>query len=117
MGKSMRRPASTWRILLVSLMIATTGCMPTQPFYLREDGDLSHYIAKATQAETPDLNLPPLAKVEHAEKPLTLSNPDFKEFWDLTLEECVAISLANSKILRASNGAPRIQNGQLFANT
>lgn len=113
----MRRRASTWRILLVSLLIATTGCMPTQPFYLREDGDLSHYISKATQAETPDLNLPHLAEVEHAQRPLTLSNPEFKEFWDLTLEECVAISLANSKVLRAGTSGPRIQNGQLVANT
>jgi outer membrane protein TolC len=113
----MRRPASTWRIFVVCLLVATTGCAPTQPFYLHEDGDLSHYIDKATQAETPDLNCPPLADVAQADEPLTLSRPDFKGFWDLTLEECVAIALANSKVLRTSGGSLRIQGGSLVANT
>ena len=48
-----------------------------------------------------------------SEHPLTLSNPDFKEFWDLTLEECVSITLANSKILRGGTAA-RLQNGQIL---
>jgi hypothetical protein len=113
----MRRPASTWRVLLVYLLAIATGCAPTQPFYLHEDGDLSHYIDRATQAETPDLDQPPLADVAQSQQPLTLSNPNFDKFWDLTLEEAVAITLANSKILRNAGGGPRIQNGQLFANT
>ena len=50
----MRRTASAFHLLLVGAMIGLTGCHPTQPFYLHEDGDLSHYIDKATQAETPD---------------------------------------------------------------
>jgi outer membrane protein TolC len=112
----MRRPASTWRILLVSLLVGTIGCSPTQPFYLREDGDLSHYIDKATQAETPDFDQPPLADVEHAQRPLSLSNPEIKEDWYLTLEECVAIALANTKIIRGGQPA-RLQNGQVFAGT
>src|SRR6187401_3110513 len=112
----MRRRASSWQILLVLALVAATGCSPTQPFYLHEDGDLSHYIAKATAAEHPDLHQLPLAEVESAEHPLTLSNPNFKEFWDLTLEECVSIALNNSKVIRG--GSPvRLQNGQLFAGT
>ena len=37
-----------------SLLIAATGCHPTQPFYFFEDGDLSHYVDKATQIDYPD---------------------------------------------------------------
>ncbi|HZN35288.1 MAG TPA: TolC family protein [Pirellulaceae bacterium] len=109
----MRRTASPLHLLLVGLMIGLTGCHPTQPFYLKEDGDLSHYIDAATTADTPDVHQAPLPEVEHAHSPLTLSHPDFKEFWELSLEECVAITLANSKILRGGNSA-RLQNGQLF---
>lgn len=112
----MVRPASTWRILLVLALVVATGCSPTQPFYLHEDGDLSHYIDKATQAELPDTHTAPLADVEHSQKPLTLSSPDFKEFWELSLEECVAISLCNTKIIRGGTAA-RLQNGQIFAGT
>jgi outer membrane protein TolC len=112
----MSRPASSWRILIVCALMAATGCHPTQPFYLHEDGDLSHYLDKAVQTETPDLDAHPLAEVEYAEKPLTLSNPEFKEFWDLTLEECVSICLNNSKVLRGGTSA-RLQNGQLVAGT
>jgi outer membrane protein TolC len=112
----MRRPASTWRILLVSLLVALTGCAPTQPFYLHEDGDLSHYIDKATQAEHPDAREAPLAEVEHSRRPLSLSHPEFIDFWDISLEECVSIALANSKVIRGGS-AVRLQNGQLFAGT
>ncbi len=117
----MSRPVASWRILHVAAAVAgifaaTTGCHPTQPFYLHEDGDLSHYLDKAVQAEHPDLHTQPLAEVEHAEKPLTLSNPEFKEFWDLSLEDCVSISLANSKILRGGQSS-RLQNGTITAGT
>lgn len=112
----MSRPATTWRILLVCALVAATGCHPTQPFYLKEDGDLSHYLGKATQLEIPDANLAPLGEVEHSDKPLTLSNPEFKEFWDLTLEDCISIAMNNSKIIRGGLAA-RLQQGQLFAGT
>jgi outer membrane protein TolC len=112
----MSRPVSSWRILLACALAAVTGCHPTQPFYWHEDGDLSHYLDKATQLETPDLDVAALAEVEHAEDPLTLSNPEFKEIWDLTLEECVSICLNNSKILRGGQAA-RLQNGTITAGT
>src|SRR5262245_44828131 len=102
-GNSMRRRAYSWRVLVVCALVAATGCSPTQPFYLHEDGDLSHYIDKATAAEHPDLDQLPLAEVENAAHPLTLSNPNFKEFWELTLEECVSIALANTKVIRGGS--------------
>src|SRR5262249_33147195 len=87
-----------------------------QPFYLHEDGDLSHYIAKATQMETPDLHSEVLPDVSQTMRPLSVNHPEFKEFWELTLEECVAITLNNSKVIRGGQAA-RLQNGQLFAGT
>ncbi|MBC7852941.1 MAG: TolC family protein, partial [Pirellulaceae bacterium] len=112
----MRRPVTTSRIFLICLLAALSGCSPTQPFFLHEDGDLSHYIDKATAASAPDLNLEPLPDVEHSETPLTLSNPEPREMWDLSLEEVVSISLANTKILRGGTAA-RLFNGQLSAGT
>src|SRR5687767_5549030 len=117
----MSRPVAPWRILLVAavaaaVMACAAGCHPTQPFYWREDGDLSHYLDKATQTEHPDLHSTVLAEVEHAERPLTLSNPEFRELLELTLEDCVSMCLKNSKILRGGQAA-RLQNGTLTAGT
>lgn len=112
----MTRPVTTWRILLVCLLAALSGCTPTQPFFLHEDGDLSHYIDKATNAAAPDLAPETLPDVEESLTPLTLSNPEPKSIWDLTLQEVVSISLANSKILRGGSAA-RLFNGQLTTGT
>src|SRR3982751_5584185 len=101
----MRRPASSWRILLVSVLVAMTGCVPTQPFYLHEDGDLSHYIDKATHVEAPDLHTDILQDVAQSQRPFSVSHPEFKEFWDLSLEECIQLALLNSKIIRGGFAA------------
>src|SRR5262245_21877421 len=115
----MTRRIQSWtrygRWLLVAVM-GLAGCHPTQPFYLHEDGDLSHYIDKATQMETPDHTAPPLAEASMSHAPLTLSNPEFKEIWELKLEEVVSIALANTKLIRGGQPA-RLQNGTLFAGT
>ncbi|MFN0020676.1 MAG: TolC family protein [Pirellulaceae bacterium] len=104
------------RIFLVCMFAAMSGCTPTQPFFLHEDGDLSHYIDKATTAANPDLNSPVMPDVEESHTPFTLSNPEPKEMWELSLQEVVSISLANSKILRGGTAA-RLFNGQLTAGT
>ena len=96
--------------------MALTGCHPTQPFYLHEDKDLSHFLDKATQLETPDHQAPPLAEVSQSHKPFTLSNPEFNEIWELKLEEVVSIALGNTKLIRGGQPA-RLQNGTLFAGT
>ena len=61
-------------LLLIGLTIFS-GCTPTQPFYFHEDGDLSHYLDKATQIEQPDYDDCSLAEVTHSKRPLTLTNP------------------------------------------
>src|SRR5688500_7254634 len=112
----MTRPNQSWRWILLGMLVALTGCHPTQPFYLHEDGDLSHFLDKATRQETPDLQHPPLAEVEHSHAPFTLSNPEYKEIWELKLEEVIAITLANTKLIRGGQPA-RLQSGTLFPGT
>jgi outer membrane protein TolC len=113
----MSRQTSSTLALLLAVLTALTGCMPTQPFYLREDGDLSHYLDRATQYEYPDVETESLADVTQTESPYTLSDPEFREAWDLSLEECVAIALHNSKVIRGASpptltSAEQINAGQ-----
>lgn len=96
----MIRPTYRFVALLLTLVLTATGCHPTQPFYLHEDGDLSHYLDTATEIEHPDVESASLQEVLQARAPLTLSDAEFTNFRDLTLEDCVAISLQNSKVIR-----------------
>ncbi len=87
----------TW-LLLGSVVF--TGCAPVQPFYLHEDGDLSHYLDSATDIEYADIDHESLPDAEFAERPRTLAHPDFDSIWELTLEEAMATTLQNSKVVR-----------------
>lgn len=100
-------------LLLVSLL-ATSGCHPTQPFYLGGRGDLSSYLDTATEVSYPDVEQAALDEVSQSHAPLTLSNPEFKEFWDLTLEEVVAISVQNSKLIRGGQ-PPSLQGSEVVS--
>jgi outer membrane protein TolC len=91
---SLRRTACT---LLVALL---AGCRPMQPYYLHEDGDLSHYLDVATQIEYPDVAAPPLPEVTEAYQPNTITDLHFDSVWELTLEEAVSIALHNTKTIR-----------------
>lgn len=98
-----RRVHTIWAIL-TSLMIALTGCRPQQPFYLHEDGDLSHYLGVATEIEYPDTETEPLDEVTQALPPMTLANTKFTSYWDLKLEEACQTALANTKVMRSLGG-------------
>jgi len=87
------------------LVAALAGCRPQQPFYFHEDGDLSHYVDKATDIEYPDVQSETLDDVNGAVPPLTLDNPDPKEIWELSLEEAVRIGLENGKVFRSMPAA------------
>lgn len=100
----MSQRASKSLILLMCCILLVTGCKPIQPFFLFEDGDLSHYKGVATEIEFPDDFTPTLAEVEGALPPLTLRNPETQQIWDLKLEEAVQITLANSRVIRTVNG-------------
>ncbi|MEX2091774.1 MAG: TolC family protein [Pirellulales bacterium] len=86
--------------LVLSASVLATGCQPQQPFYCKEDGDLSHYLDVATEIEYPDVSEPTLDEVNCAQAPLTLKNTDNYEMWDLSLEEAVHITLCNSQVMR-----------------
>ena len=90
-------------LLLIGITVLT-GCHPTRPFYFHDDGDLSHYLDKATSIEYPDVCTTSLAETTESRAPLTLTDPEFDEMWDLTLEECVSIALQNSKVVRTLGG-------------
>jgi len=98
-----RRVHRIWAVYTCVLM-ALTGCRPQQPFYLHEDGDLSHYIDVATEIEYPDVETTTLAEVEEALPPLTLANLQYANKWDLSLEEAIKNALANAKVMRSLGG-------------
>src|SRR5688572_18436904 len=97
----MSRQTRTNLVLLLLALVVSTGCQPSQPFYLTgRPGDMSHYLDKATDLEYPDLDQPPSPEAEQSSDPLTLSNPEPRELWDLTIEDAIATALQNSKVIR-----------------
>lgn len=102
---------------LTTVAIAATGCRPQQPFFFREDGDLSHYVGKATDIEYPDVTQPSLADAALAHAPLTVSNPHPQEYWDLSLQEAVRIALSNSKVFRIVDQPQSLLANPDFAGT
>ena len=79
-----------------------------QPFYLHEDGDLSHYIDHAVSISNPDVYEPSLDEVMHAHAPFTLSRPGEPIPWDLSLEEVINYAMQNSKVIRNLGGVTPI---------
>jgi outer membrane protein TolC len=110
----MIRLRQTTAVLTLLLAIAA-GCRPSQPFYLFDDGDMSHYKGVATQIDYPDVTPPSLAEVDGAEKPFSVTNADIREYWDLSLEQAIQYCLANSKVMRTSGGRVLGPPGQLLA--
>lgn len=86
--------------LLLSALVVASGCKPTQPYFFKEDGDLSHYLDVATDIEYPDVEEPQLEEVTGTLPPLTLKNADSYEIWELSLEEAVRTTLCNSQVMR-----------------
>ncbi len=96
----MTRYTSILGTVALVAVLAAAGCRPQHPFYLFEDGDLSHYVGVATEIEFPDVEVDSLAEVRGGHRPMTLDTEDV-EFWDLTLEEAVQIALTNGKVIRS----------------
>ena len=100
----MKRQISNHLAIYLVLLACFCGCKPIQPFYYGEDGDLSHLIEESNRIENPDVDIAVLPDAIESHAPLTLTNPDFEEIWDLSLEEVVSITLHNSQVIR-SQGA------------
>lgn len=102
----MKRQARQVLVSVTLLSMLVTGCAPSRPFYFFDDGNLSHYKGAATEIEYPDVDTQMLADVSQAQPPLTVSNNEPREIWDLTLEEAMQNAMANSKTLRTLGGTP-----------
>jgi outer membrane protein TolC len=100
MNRQLRNATS----LGLCLLTLVSGCTPTQPFYFKEDGDLSHYMDVATEVEYPDVTTPVIAEVDAAQAPFTLANAENFTYQDLTLEEATKITLQNSQVMRNLGG-------------
>ncbi len=90
------------------------GCQPHRPSYLRDTGDLNYYVDQATDIDYPDLATPMLDEVTQSLPPITNSEARFDSFWDLSLEDAVAIALQNSKVIRGY-GTPGLQGNRVAA--
>lgn len=103
------------KILFCSLMVAivVTGCTPTKPIYFNDVGDLSHYVDQATIIEYPDVAIPTLDEVTQSYRPITVMDPDFDSYEDISLEDTVAYALANSKVIRGY-GTPALQSTRVL---
>jgi outer membrane protein TolC len=62
--------------------------------------------------EYPDVDTAVLEEVSQSRAPITIANPDFDSFWDLTLEESMSIALQNSKVIRGY-GTPGLQSNRV----
>ena len=62
-----------------------------------DTGALDHYVDHATSIEYPDVDVPSLNEVNQSRPPITVVDPDFDNFVDLTLEDCTSTSLQNGK--------------------
>ena len=102
------------KILIWSCCLAlfATGCTPQKPVYLNGGDGLSYYVDQATKVEYPDVEYPTLAEVTNAYPPMTVLDPDFDSYHDITLEQCVQFALSNSKVIRGY-GTPSLQQSRV----
>lgn len=101
MNRSLFRIAANVQLALA--IVLSTGCTPTQPFFVGESPDLQHYLNTATSIEYPDIDVASLPETTESLPPLTVGNHEY-QFWDLSLEECVSIALQNARFLTTTDG-------------
>jgi outer membrane protein TolC len=89
-----------FRVIAWIALLLQCGCHPTQPYFLNEDGDLSHLLDTATEIDYPDVDTQVLPDAAEAMSPHSVINSDEPDYWDLSLQEAVSISLSNSKVIR-----------------
>lgn len=107
-------------VSIILLSMIAQGCSPTRPFYFRDDGDMSHYLGVATKVEYPDTKAESLLEVIKTQSPLTVSNTETREVWDLTLQDAIQYSLGNSKVMRTLGAqafiSPSLAGGSRFGD-
>ncbi len=103
----MRCHPQTVAIVLLCIAAALPGCAPQQPFYFRNNDDLSHYVGVADKIENVNVDEARNSEVETTLAPFSITRPAPTEanMWNLSLEETVKITLQNGKVLRSLGGA------------
>ncbi|MEM9941118.1 MAG: TolC family protein [Planctomycetota bacterium] len=98
-------------LTLVALTVLV-GCNPRQPLYLNDTGNLNYYVEQATDIEYPDAVYPSLEEVTQSLAPVTVMNPDFQAYEDISLEDAVSYAMLNAKVLRGY-GTPALQGSRV----
>ncbi len=109
----MSRPTPQFVAGLFGLLLVA-GCQPHRPAYRFDQGDLNYYVDQATEISYPDVESAILDEVTQSHPPVTNAEANFTSFWDLTLEDAVAIALQNSKVIRGY-GTPGLQGTRVAA--
>lgn len=105
----MNKYPQKWLLVASTVLVfVSIGCSPSKPIYLNETGNLSYYLDRATSVEYPDADIPSLEEVTQAHAPMTVIDPDFVAFEDVTLEDVISMALLNTKIVRGY-GTPALQ--------
>ena len=98
---------------IASVVLLTVGCTPSTPIYINDSGALNHYVDRATTIEYPDVSTASLDEVNLSRPPVTVADPDFDQFLDLTREDCVSYALQNGKLFRGY-GTPALQGTRVL---
>lgn len=101
-------------IAAIISVLMLSGCYSHKPTYLRDTGDLNYYVDQATEIAYPDVATPMLDEVTKSIAPITNAEARFESFWDLSLEDSIAIALQNSKVIRGY-GTPGLQGIRVAA--
>ncbi|MEI8372170.1 MAG: TolC family protein [Planctomycetota bacterium] len=91
-------------VVLLCVAAILTGCAPQQPLYLRNNGDLSHYIGMSQTIDSANVPEPPFSEVEGTIRPFSIARPAPKDHWDLSLENTIRYALQNAKVMRSIGG-------------
>ena len=70
-------------------------------------------MESATNIEYPDVDIPSLEEVNQSRPPITVVDPDFDSFTDMTLEDCTSIALQNGKLF-LGYGTPALQGTRVL---
>src|SRR5262245_45426716 len=95
-------------LLLASTMVLPSGCFfkDQRPFHANEPAGTYEQVASAIEypAESPctQMNADPSLSSPH---PWTIQTEGAPEYWDLSLEEAIHLTLENSRVLRDLGGA------------
>lgn len=100
----MSRPIFRLAAVLQIVIVLATGCAPTQPFFIANDPGRANFIAQSMSIDFADVHVDSLQEVAAVYPPFGPGNLP-EEFLDYTLEDCIAIALNNSKILRVVPGS------------